>query len=477
MPRAATSPFTEKPSGKAVPWIEVFSQVSKKIGWESLNDKYDKIDDRELRVRVVAAEDALEEGTLQQSSLAADVVVVVGFSDAWMAQQGATAKTYTQLVEYLQANARAFTQYDSDGFKDLEKYGIYVPSVTSKTDNPIAKFMDNLYQPSRGADEKAYSITGDMWKRMSMDDLIFMIFVLVDSFANYPIKSVKSMTSSDDTSLGQVGCMCSNCPQEMIDCFGDETCRQALACLDKCQGNDQVCQYRCITSYETIKFEKFALCILQKNNCMGNSASRPVYPDPPPLPQFRGNPLTFQTAEDIFIGHLRLREGESNPLMSGEAAPPLLPWSWKVVCGQNPAYDYFACQHQLFYRDKKRPTKVWYDPVFKVTTLGGEEVWRRRHYRVRNGKVPGQFYFSVLDNGVVSDEYWRILDSADDLSWGVFYYAGAASAAGTSYTGALVVTPDGEWPEMTEETSGRIRGALLLADITLWELYEVENEY
>jgi hypothetical protein len=29
----------------------------------------------------------------------------------------------------------------------------------------------------------------------------------------------------------------------------------------------QVCQYRCIVSYETPKFEQFALCILQLHNC------------------------------------------------------------------------------------------------------------------------------------------------------------------------------------------------------------------
>ena len=35
-------------------------------------------------------------------------------------------------------------------------------------------------------------------------------------------------------------------------------------------------------------------------------------------------------------------------------------------------------------------------------------VWRRRHYRVRRAKQPGTFNFSVLDNGVISKEYWRL---------------------------------------------------------------------
>ncbi len=38
--------------------------------------------------------------------------------------------------------------------------------------------------------------------------------------------------------------------------------------------------------------------------------------------------------------------------------------------------------------------------VFKVKTLQGPVVWRRRRYRVRRGKVPGTWYFTVLDNGV-----------------------------------------------------------------------------
>ncbi len=99
------------------------------------------------------------------------------------------------------------------------------------------------------------------------------------------------------------------------------------------------------------------------------------------MASFRNQQLAFETAEDIFIGHLRLPGNQSNPLLSAAGAAAVLPWSWKVVCGQNPAYDYFACQHQLFYRQEHNPTLLWYDPVFRVTTIYGEEVWRRRHYK------------------------------------------------------------------------------------------------
>ena len=55
-------------------------------------------------------------------------------------------------------------------------------------------------------------------------------------------------------------------------------------------------------------------------------------------------------------------------------------------------------------------------------------------------QAPGTFYFSVLDNGVTSSEFWRIVDCADNLSWALFYYAGAASVVGLTYRGAVLVS-------------------------------------
>ncbi|KAL2651149.1 hypothetical protein R1flu_019277 [Riccia fluitans] len=116
---------------------------------------------------------------------------------------------------------------------------------------------------------------------------------------------------------------------------------------------------------------------------------------------------------------------------------------------------------------------LWYDPVFQVRTLGGQTVWRRRHYRVIRSATPGTFYFSVLDNGVISKEFWRIVYVADDLSWGLFYYSGAAAAAGQSYTGAVLVTPDGAWPDNSQAEV--LNAAFEACGIKLWELYRVVN--
>lgn len=80
----------------------------------------------------------------------------------------------------------------------------------------------------------------------------------------------------------------------------------------------------------------------------------------------------------------------------------------------------------------------------------------------------------VLDNGVTSNEYWRIVDCTDDLSWALFYYAGAAAAAGQAYSGAVLATPDGNWPSKDQEE--RLCAALDAAGIKLWELYRVDNK-
>jgi hypothetical protein len=53
----------------------------------------------------------------------------------------------------------------------------------------------------------------------------------------------------------------------------------------------------------------------------------------------------------------------------------------------------------------------------------------------------------VLDNGVTSSEFWRILDCEEGLDWCVFYYSGAASRAGLSYSGAILASRSGDWPQ------------------------------
>ncbi|MCD7452718.1 Vitamin D3 receptor [Datura stramonium] len=107
--------------------------------------------------------------------------------------------------------------------------------------------------------------------------------------------------------------------------------------------------------------------------------------------------------------------------------------SWRVVAGQNPAYDQFHVSTNYSIGEKLEI--ILHEPVFQVRTLEGDRSEKAQD-RVKRGKVPGTFHFSVLDNGVVSTKFWTIVDVSDDLSWGLFHYHGAARVAGQSYTGA-----------------------------------------
>lgn len=53
------------------------------------------------------------------------------------------------------------------------------------------------------------------------------------------------------------------------------------------------------------------------------------------------------------------------------------------------------------------------------------------------------------------------------------FTCGAFHVAGQSYSGAILVTPDGHWPPNKESYIDRLTAALDSAGIKLWELYEV----
>jgi hypothetical protein len=486
-PEAADSPFKTKPFEEPVKWVDVLSHVADRATWESKNGRFDATHG-DLVFKVMTTEE-LRDDLDSAVAVAAPILVLAGLQAPGQAQLIESLLLAKKTAGY--APEAIATVDCSNDVQRLERYGSYAGDGTET--GLLASLTDKIGETSGAkwfSNKTARNLIRMLWQRQSIEDTLFAMLILVNEFTPYFVKSVQEATSTSNTGLKELKCMCTKCSKEMIDCFGNPECRKALDCLNACQANDQVCSYKCITSYETVDFERFSQCILQRNNCMGLSATVPVYPNPSPMASFRGKALDHETAEEILIGHLRPRkeeEGEGEGLRLLPPSAPREQWSWKVVCGVNPAYDYFSDQHQIFYRDKDRRSVMWYDPTFKVVTLDENEVWRRRHYRVRRRKDsgPGTFQFTVLDNGVLSDEWWRVLDAADDLSWTVLYYSGAASAAGTAYSGALVCTRDGKWPAAMMDNDlqkkeddpvyQRISAALKRGGVEMYELFEVKQ--
>ena len=218
--------------------------------------------------------------------------------------------------------------------------------------------------------------------------------------------------------------MITKCGDCITKCIGDEKCKECLDELTKIDTRDQVASYRTIVSYESELLKDFSFCILQKNNIFNCNAKIPTLPNVEPMKMYRGQELTKEMAKRILVGHL------DDPIALEESAKSDI--SWKVAAGANVAYDQFPSQNQIFYQ-ASNGRDMWYDPVFRVETIDGRNVWCKRHYRVREEKEVGTFRFSVLDNGVTSNEFWSIVAVADDLSWIIFHYAGAASSVGQRY--------------------------------------------
>nr|ACU22697.1 unknown [Glycine max] len=238
----------------------------------------------------------------------------------------------------------------------------------------FGNFFGNSQSEKAKESYEVVQTVSEAWDRHNSDDIRFCLLVLINAYIR-PVPVLKNLRAKGFSTLN---CMLKNCGRQVLNCLLDPNCRKALQCLNKCSSVDQVCNYRCITSYESANLEAFSLCVLQKNNCLELEAEIPDKPYVPPMIKFRGKNLSYEMTEDLFVGWLGSLE-----------------WSWRVVAGQNPAYDQFPCQYQLFYRGKAKGS-FWYEPVFQVKTLEGQLVWRRRKYRVRRGKVPGTSLFQCI---------------------------------------------------------------------------------
>ena len=329
---------------------------------------------------------------------------------------------------------------------------------------------------------RVLSKTDTLLERKSSEDYIFAVLFAIHGLGVTTIDAVKSdlnpsWEKGPIRNAQEFKKMADCCGPQIAAAISDPQTKKAIDSLNAVDLRDQVGSYRVIVSNETPELEDFTLCILQQNDCFGCDAPILDRPKVPLQKEWRGKPLDQEAAKQIIIGHLDHPDAADCSKRED--------WSWRICVGANPAYDAFPMQHQIFYPSGKGKS-LWYDPVFCVETLDNELIWCKRHYRVTprrhwsadeagapEGASPGAWTLNTLDNGMVSEEKWTTVDAADDLSWAVLHYSGAARRAGQSYVGALLCTPDGEWPAdcRSGENLERIRRAFRSCDLELWELF------
>ena len=212
LPDASTmSFFNTKPYKDPVSWFQVMEQVKTKLSWEALN----------VSMAILTHEDFIK------NKVHGDVALLVGFDE----------KQHTYDLKSLREALHSFhavTTFDcSESIQRMQNYGEFDP-FSSWT--AIEEFIDeNLMKKSlRRKQRLAHQIVLESWARKSSDDLLYMILILLDTYST-PVKSVQSVTSTENTGLSQLACMCKNCANEMIECFRNPQCRKALDCLNKCR--------------------------------------------------------------------------------------------------------------------------------------------------------------------------------------------------------------------------------------------------
>ena len=442
-PKSLPKYSDSKKADNFVQWKDVWEHVGRRLRWS--NDAFETIvldcaDEDEM-----SSERAIESCSKATCFIACDV-----------GENADVATHMSRLTAPIPTGVVVGTS--SETLRDAEKLQ-FMP-MNAKKENQFDIF-EMPFETRREKDKKKFLQMKTLFERKNHLDLLFMSLVLIDA-CEVPGIIVPEVAINQEINSGNVWCIAYNCGSKLLDCYKNPRCRKSLDCVDACGMNDQVCTYTCIRSYQNREFEYLARCMLHSHNCLGNDATQPEFPIVKPMKTFRGEKLTHDVAEQIMQGWLGSeRDGKK------------VNYSWLAVAGQNPAYDHFPAQYQIWYAGKAR-NSFWYNPVFKVNTLDGKSVWRRSDYRCKREDTPGTFTFTFMDNGVTSKEYWRVVDAADDLSWALYYYAGAAKSAGQMYVGAVLATPDGLWPPTREME--RVERALWEGcGCKMWEMMEVDN--
>ncbi len=425
--------------------VDAVQHLAQKVNWMAEN---------RLQVTVVTSEDVS-----QQQVLETDVLLAMGLSS-----ETDLSSAQNIFQQRYQQRLNRQCQLALDCSSSLPAFvGPYDPQ------NPSLAAQYIPWSPEASG-KRMYERMLDNLQRWTSDEFCYAILLFLNQYSGQRIPWVQHTTEATWEkgplrNAREFYGIVSKCPDCLLACAQEPSCRECIGVLGSIDARDQVASYRAIVSYESEALKQFSLCIMTKHNVFDCHATIPTFPKVSAVTTWRGKPLTVADGKAILVGHL---DDASAP--DGSRRTDV---SWKVACGANVAYDQFPCQNQLFYPQGSQ--NMWYDPVFRVQTLDGRDVWCHRHYRVRpQAQQPGVFRLSVLDNGVTSDELWHLVGVADDLSWACFHYAGAASAVGLQYTGGLLCTPDGSLPQGSAFEDAV--ACLQRAGIAPWELMVVDND-
>jgi hypothetical protein len=236
-------------------------------------------------------------------------------------------------------------------------------------------------------------------------------------------------------------CIIGKCGGHAAKCAVDHDCRSSLGCTAGCLIKDpkeqnQTCIFQCDSDFENQVYDDLIYCMFNKNDCMGTKkgfdewqACKPI-DKVTPITQYRGAPLTTEVARNILMRGTHKRG------------------DWIVAKGQSAAYDCFDCQY--LYWGYKPDNTMYYSANYKIHKSNGESRWNTANYVAAEWQgALGRYSMNASNyGGLEHEEDWRLLgaDESDVPKWAVMYYCGAAAGVGEAYSGAFILTPDGNLP-------------------------------
>lgn len=206
--RVALSDFTTKPMHEKVTWNDVMAHVADRVEWENIKNSnapdFNAIT-RNISMRVLTAQEYMD-NRISQNRIDSSVVMLIG-----MQSLSPEFDVLFQSV-YRNSSVKAIVPFNCSQsisqlygrFGDYSEVSRDAANSVGNMGSWIRKLIDKEAYEKETILNSTNAAVQDLWLRRSSDDLLFLVLVLIDSFTDVDVRSVKSVTATSNTGLKEV---------------------------------------------------------------------------------------------------------------------------------------------------------------------------------------------------------------------------------------------------------------------------------
>jgi hypothetical protein len=203
------SEFIAKPSHNKVPWLDVMKHIADRVFWENIkrmnNPEFISIT-RNISMNVLTVDEYLRVTTTMSDS---PVVMLVGVTDDVYDNKLMEMKLNSL---YRSPTVKAIIPFNcsskvSSMFSRFGEFTEESQQAASSVSNMaiwLRKILDRDNYDKEIQLKSTSDAVVDLWARKSSDDLLFLVLVLIDTFTDVDVRSVKSVTAPSNTGIKEV---------------------------------------------------------------------------------------------------------------------------------------------------------------------------------------------------------------------------------------------------------------------------------